>query len=61
MHTVYLKSGSKWYNELGSVMTITEVNQNTGSFSGTYNSAVGKAAKEYELQGHFDTKGSSLG
>ena len=61
MHTEYLKSGSKWYNELGSVMTITKVDRITGSFSGTYNSAVGNATWEYELRGRFDTRGSSLG
>ena len=42
-------------------MTITEVDQATGSFTGTYNSAVGKAIKEYKLCGRFDTNGSSLG
>ena len=42
-------------------MTVTGVNQTTGSFTGTYNSAVGKAYKKYELQGRFDTEGSSLG
>ena len=43
-------------------MIITDINQSTGSFTGTYNSAVGEAfSEEYELQGHFDTEGSSLG
>ena len=50
MNTAYLKPGSKWYNELGSAMIITGVNQATGSSTGTYNSAVGKAIKEYGLQ-----------
>lgn len=57
----YLTSGSRWYNELGSVMTITKVNFTSGSFAGTYNSAVGNATKEYELRGCFDTDGRSLG
>ena len=62
MQTAYLKPGSfKWYNELGSVMIITDVDQSTGSFTGMYNSAVGKATKEYGLQGCFDTEGSTLG
>lgn len=42
-------------------MMITDVNQATGSFTGTYNSGVGEAFEEYELQGHFDMEGSSLG
>ena len=42
-------------------MIITYVNRTTGSFTGTYNSAVGEAFKEYELQGRFDIEGSSLG
>ena len=42
-------------------MIITDINQSTGSFTGTYNSAAGEAFEEYELQGHFDTEGSSLG
>ena len=42
-------------------MKITEVDQATGSFIGTYNSAVGQATKEYKLCGRFDSQGSSLG
>ena len=61
LHTAYLKPGSKWYNEKGSVMMITDVNQATGNFTGTYNSAVGEATKEYGLQGRFDIEGSTLG
>ena len=53
--------GSKWQNELGSVMIITDVNLTTGSFFGTYNSAVGDATKEYWLRGRFDTDGTTLG
>ena len=56
-----LVPGSKWYNELGSVMIIKEVNNNIGTFGGTYNSAVGEAEKEYLLCGRFDTAGQSLG
>jgi hypothetical protein len=60
VHTAYIKEGSKWQNELGSVMTITDVNQITGNFAGTYNSAVGDATKEYGLQGRFDIEGFTL-
>lgn len=42
-------------------MIINEVNQTTGDFTGTYNSAVGKAVKEYKLCGRFDTDGFTLG
>lgn len=42
-------------------MIITDVNQTAGRFTGTYNSAVGEAFKEYGLQGRFDTDGYTLG
>ena len=35
----------KWYNELGSVMKITHIDNITGVFSGTYKSQVGQAEK----------------
>lgn len=53
--------GGTWYNELGSVMKISEIDSVNGSFTGTYCSAVGDATKEYILQGRFDTEGRSLG
>jgi hypothetical protein len=56
-----MTEGSKWQNELGSVMIIADVNQTTGSFAGTYNSAVGNATKEYGLRGRFDIEGFTLG
>ena len=52
---------SIWYNELRSRMTITSIDYKTGSFSGTYNSAVGTAEHEYVLSGRFDTRGNTLG
>ena len=55
-----VKSG-KWYNELGSVMTVTSWDQTKGTFTGKYNSAVGKATNEYNLVGRFDTDGDTLG
>ncbi|XP_028409391.1 uncharacterized protein LOC114531992 isoform X2 [Dendronephthya gigantea] len=51
----------KWYNELGSVMTVTSWDQVKGSFKGKYFSAVGEAEKEYDLVGRFDTDGDTLG
>ncbi|XP_028409296.1 uncharacterized protein LOC114531894 [Dendronephthya gigantea] len=51
----------KWYNELGSVMTVTSLDTVKGSFKGKYISAVGKAKKEYDLVGRFDTNGDTLG
>lgn len=42
-------------------MRIIDIDQTTGSFSGTYNSAVGRATRTYKLCGRFDTQGSSLG
>ena len=52
---------SIWYNELRSRMTITSIDYTTGSFSGTYNSAVGTVHHEYVLFGRFDTRGDTLG
>ena len=57
----FLRSGSVWYNELGSVMRITEVCYDKGTFSGTYCSAVGDATKKYLLSGRFNNEGHSLG
>ena len=59
--STYLTPGSKWYNELGSVMEIGLVDAQKGDFTGTYCSAVGEATKTYELQGRFDTNGTTLG
>ena len=42
-------------------MKITQIDYNTGTFSGTYSSAVGQAEKEYLLLGRFDTAGQTLG
>ena len=56
-----LESDSKWYNELGSVMTITSVDTQTGVFTGTYESQVGVAEKTYLLTGRCDTLGNTLG
>lgn len=42
-------------------MTITSIDTTTGSFSGTYDSAVGIAEHEYVLSGRFDTRGDTLG
>lgn len=54
-------ANTKWYNELGSVMTIDRVDLKHGYFCGTYCSAVGEAKKEYPLTGHLDPDGSTLG
>lgn len=48
-----------WYNELGSVMTISTASD--GSLSGTYCSAVGEAQFTYPLVGRFDVAPSSGG
>ena len=40
-----LQAGQKWHNELGSVMTIDNVNPQTGVISGTYESQVGVTQK----------------
>ena len=63
-HVDYLTEGSKWKNELESVMTVKKVHQpdgESGYFIGTYESAVGNAEKTYELHGRFDKEGSTLG
>lgn len=57
----YLQAGTAWYNELGSVMTITSVDCLGGNFDGTYRSSVGEADDKYTLRGRFDIKGQSLG
>ena len=59
--TDVMTTGSKWYNELGSVMTIDHIDVENGDFCGTYCSAVGQAEKEYPLSGRLDTEGFSLG
>ena len=56
-----LAAGIRWYNELGSVMTITTVDREYGNFAGQYCSGVGKAVYNYTLLGRFDTEGKSLG
>ena len=56
-----LNQSVKWYNERGSVMTVTSWDSVKGSFKGKYNSAVGKAKEEYDLVGRFDTNGDTLG
>ena len=58
---IFARSPRVWHNELGSTMTIKSVDQNAGSFSGTYCSAVGEAKKEYVLSGRFDPCGDTLG
>lgn len=55
-----LKADTKWYNELGSVMTIRHVDVTSGYFSGTYHSAVGDKGV-YDLQGQFNNEGFTLG
>ena len=65
IHAVFIKEvlipKSRWINELGSVMTITKVDELQGNFTGVYCSAVGQAEKEYALCGRFDTGGQTLG
>lgn len=56
-----LAAGSRWYNELGSVMTVTAVDIADGNFAGKYCSGVGKAVNNYTLLGRFDSDGQSLG
>ena len=56
-----LEADSKWYNELGSVMTITSVDTQTGVFTGTYESQVGQAGKTYLMSGRYDNTGDTLG
>jgi len=46
-----------WYNELGSIMTINNVEQDT--IIGTYNSNVGEAEYDYPLIGKFDALSSA--
>ena len=41
-----------WYNELGSRM---DLRASGGNLFGTYESAVGYAARQYELRGRYDT------
>ncbi|KAF7295673.1 Avidin family protein [Mycena indigotica] len=60
----YTQLTGTWYNELGSVMSLTA--DENGGLTGTYNSAVGDAEFEYVLTGRFDTtppdgEGVSLG
>lgn len=47
-----------WYNELGSVMTLTI---NGASVTGTYQTAVGDASGIYQLVGNIDTDGNPDG
>ena len=47
-----------WYNELGSMMQLTEAD---GALGGIYNSAVGHAEYEYTLVGRYDTEPGSGG
>lgn len=58
------KLSGVWFNELGSIMTLTA--DAKGGLTGTYNSAVGEAEDNYVLAGRFDTEppqdeGLSLG
>ena len=57
----YFKKSPKWYNQLGSTMTLTSWDETKGCFSGKYCSAVGKAKNQYDLVGRFDTNGDTLG
>ena len=54
-------TGITWYNELGSTMVIESIDQNTGVFSGTYESQVGQAKYTYVMTGRFDTAGRTIG
>ena len=54
-----LESGSKWYNELGSVMIIDVADPSTGVIQGQYCSKVGDATKFYKLVGRYDTASST--
>jgi hypothetical protein len=47
-----------WYNELGSVMTLTI---DGASVTGTYQTAVGDASGIYQLVGSIDTDGDPAG
>ena len=53
-------SGTAWYNELGSVLKIDQVTfdeqQGSATFTGTYNSLVGRADGEYTTVGSFDPR-----
>ena len=51
----------KWYNQLGSTMTVTDLDKSKGSFFGKYCSAVGDAKCEYDLIGRIDMEGDTLG
>ena len=50
-----------WYNQLGSKLTLSSVDEDKGSFIGKYYSAVGNAENEYDLSGRYDTDGRTLG
>ncbi|KAL5493535.1 hypothetical protein EMCRGX_G014733 [Ephydatia muelleri] len=54
--------GSRWINELGSVMNIASVDQ-SGNFSGTYGSSVGKPEPPppFPLNGRYEVGGNTLG
>jgi hypothetical protein len=53
------KISGTWYNQLGSIMTLTT--DGDGGLSGTYESAVGEAADSYILAGRYDADPPSDG
>ena len=55
----FFTTGSKWYNQLGSVLVIT-ANDGLGRFEGSYCSKVGEAKKQYTALGSYVTDGSTL-
>ena len=59
---IALTAGSRWQNELGSVMTITSVDE-SGNFSGTYGSSVGEPTPPppFPFNGRYQVGGTTLG
>ena len=53
--------GQKWYNELGSAMVITCLDNKTGVFHGNYQSLVGSDMDWYVLTGRMDLDGNTTG
>ena len=53
--------GQKWYNELNSTMIIKSYDEESGVFSGKYESLVGVALRFYVLTGRRNTEGNTIG
>ena len=50
----------KWFTP-STVLTLSSVDEDKGSFIGKYYSAVSNAENEYDLSGRYDTNGRTLG